>query len=199
MAKPKAGEIRSDLIKRLFAVAISVGFATALARLDWVKNGTWPSQQDYEQLSILLVGLVATVLSWDGYLASIAVKSLEKFWRFGIDIVLVFVYMLLLITSPHPYLWLPILVIIFVLYVVWDMLSILEYTNQYDTTLVGAGIVRVPKVYLRGLLSRAGTSRGPIATLCWGIYFIILAALNFQTAKYQVFVMCFLALLGLVA
>jgi hypothetical protein len=36
-------EARADLIRRLFAVAISVGFAATLARMSWVQNGTRPN------------------------------------------------------------------------------------------------------------------------------------------------------------
>src|SRR5207248_9539885 len=89
-------KIRADLIRRLFAVAISVGFATTVATMDCVRNGTPPTFAEWEQVSILITALIATVLSWDGYLLAIETRQLVGFWRYAIDIVLVFIYMLLL-------------------------------------------------------------------------------------------------------
>ena len=42
-------EARADLIRRLFAVAISVGFAATLARMTWVQNGTLPNPAELNQ------------------------------------------------------------------------------------------------------------------------------------------------------
>src|SRR5260370_12000465 len=104
-------KIRDDLIRRLFAVAISIGFAATLIKMGWVEKGSVPTLPEWEQLCILLTGLIATVLSWDGYLASIAAKPLIGFWRFAIDIMLVFIYMFFLISSAKPCFWLPLLAI----------------------------------------------------------------------------------------
>jgi hypothetical protein len=79
-------QIRDDFIRRLFAVAISVGFAATLIKMKWVENGSWPAYHEWEQLAILATGLVATVLSWDGYLASIEAKPLNGYGSFAIDI-----------------------------------------------------------------------------------------------------------------
>ena len=45
---------RADLIKRLFAVAISVGAATTLYRMSWVQDGRPPCISEYQQLLILV-------------------------------------------------------------------------------------------------------------------------------------------------
>jgi hypothetical protein len=87
-------KIRDDLIRRLFAVAISVGAATTLSRMGWVEHGRWPCLAEWQQLSILTAALMATVLSWDGYLYSINERPLRNFGRFAIDILLVFIYIL---------------------------------------------------------------------------------------------------------
>jgi hypothetical protein len=63
---------RADLIKRLFAVAISVGAATTLYNMGWVRDGRLPCIAEYQQLLILVAAMTATVLSWDGYLWAIA-------------------------------------------------------------------------------------------------------------------------------
>ncbi len=197
--------IRDDFIRRLFAVAISVGIATTLARMDWITNGTFPNPSEREQLVIMMTGLFATVLSWDGYLASIALKPIKGTLRFTIDIILVFIYMFFLISSKNTQWWLPILTIIFVLYVVWDWLTIREYIWSYDTSLDPSGeseSYRAPakdilRVYWRGFLSRPDTVRGPIITLSWTIYFGALILLNMWNTQYQVYVMTTFAILGL--
>ena len=61
-------EARADLIRRLFAVAISVGFAATLARMTWVQNGTLPNAAELNQTLILATALLAAVLGWDGHL-----------------------------------------------------------------------------------------------------------------------------------
>jgi hypothetical protein len=199
-------EIRADFIKRLFAVAISVGAATSFVQMDWVKDGVWPNISDWERLTILAVGMFATVLSWDGYLVSIDSKPLGDYWRFTIDIILVFIYMFLLISSRRSYLWLPTLAIIFILYVLWDMLTVREHMKSYDSVLspagdegtYRAGFVDVLRVYGRGFLDRPDTNRGPIITFSWAVFFLILAVLNYvSTARYQVFVTCAFATVGL--
>ena len=43
-------EIRSDFIGRLFAVGVSVGFATAITRMNWVKTGDFPNQMELDQI-----------------------------------------------------------------------------------------------------------------------------------------------------
>lgn len=55
-------EIREDFAKRLFAVAISVGFATTIARMEWIKLGEFPTAAEFDQILILITGLIATAL-----------------------------------------------------------------------------------------------------------------------------------------
>jgi hypothetical protein len=199
-------KIRDDFIRRLFAVAVSVGFAATLIKMKWVENGTFPAEQEWEQLAILATGLIATVLSWDGYLASIADKPLNGYGRFVIDILLVFIYMFFLISSQRANFWLPILAIIFGLYVIWDMFTVREHMRSYDLSLLPAGsddgyrarVSDVARVYIRGFLNKRSTNRGPIITLSWAVFFAVLAALNLMTARYQVFVTCSFAVAGLI-
>jgi hypothetical protein len=174
--------------------------------MKWVEDGVWPSEPEWEQIAILSAGLVATVLSWDGYLVSIGKKPLHGDFRFIIDIFLVFIYMFLLITSSKPDFWLPILALIFVLYTIWDALTVREHMGHYDRTLLPpeadhnyrATCSDVIRVYWGGLLSRTDTSRGPIITLAWMIHFVMLALLNgFARAKGQVFVICLLGIVSL--
>lgn len=185
-------EIRADLIKRLFAVAISVGFATTLASMGCVKNGTTPTYSEWEQLAALLTALLATVASWDGYLVSIQSKPLRGTARFWTDIVLVFIYMFLLISASHPTTWLPTLCVIFALYILWDIFSINEYSQMYwyeenpsDSTWNVAG------VYFNGLKGSRLVSHGPIITLYWFVYFCLLLVMSPTPPRnYSIFITC---------
>ena len=73
--RPRA-EARADLIRRLFAVAISVGFAATLARMTWVQNGTLPNPAELNQTLILGTALLAAILGWDGHLVAMSDKPL---------------------------------------------------------------------------------------------------------------------------
>jgi hypothetical protein len=190
-------EIRGDLIRRLFAVAISVGAATTLARMDWVEKGHWPTLAEWQQLAILSVAMTATVLSWDGYLMSIEDRPLKKFWRFAIDITLVFVYMFLLMTSHHKTWWIPIHAITYALYIIWDFLTVREYTAKYymqgatqKQTIFG--------VYWGGLRDVDKVSRGPVITLGWAAYFWGLFLINRHGLEDRVFITAIFAIAGLV-
>jgi hypothetical protein len=105
LGAPHDPEIRGDFIRRLSAIAISVGFGAALARMKWLTAGTIPSFGEWSQIEILVVAMTATVLSWDGYLMSIHDKPLLGTWRFLIDVTLVFTYMILMMTSQHANFW----------------------------------------------------------------------------------------------
>src|SRR4051794_33065163 len=105
--------IRDDFMRRIFAVAVSVGFATTLSKAEWIQQTRLPNVGELQQLAILLTALTATVASWDGYLVSIDKKPLERTGRYVIDLVLVFIYLLLLLTATNPHWWLAIIVGIF--------------------------------------------------------------------------------------
>jgi choline-glycine betaine transporter len=77
---------RLDLVKRLFAVAISIGVGNTLVNATWVRSGVLPAGHEIEQIFIVLFALSATVLSWDGYLASVRQKPLNDWWRFATDV-----------------------------------------------------------------------------------------------------------------
>jgi hypothetical protein len=200
MAQNQAA-IRGDLIRRLFAVAISVGAASTLANMDWVSIGRWPDLGEWQQLSILVVAMTATVLSWDGYLMSIEDRPLVGFWRFAIDIGLVFIYMFLLMTSSHLTWWLNIHAITYLMYLAWDVLSIREYLYKYyskDGPLALTAGQNIFGVYIGGFLGSQGVSRGPIITLCWAVFFCGLAYISRDGLSERIFLTSILALAGLV-
>jgi hypothetical protein len=167
---------RLDLVKRFFSVAISIGVGSAIVSADWIKNGYFPDREQTEQLCIVLFALGATVLSWDGYLSSVEKKPLNGWFRFAIDIFLVIIYTVLIITAKKTWFWLPILCLIFALYVVWDSVSVLEYPADFDCSYRSGDwrLITVLRVYALAAIDRPGINRGPLISLVWAIYFLVL-------------------------
>ena len=190
---------RADLIKRLFAIAISVGFATSLAGMDWVKNADWPKVDEVRQLVVLGVALALTVLSWDGYLLSIKNKPLGNSYRYAIDVLLVFVYMFLLLTAKSPNTWIVTITIVFLLYFVWDILTIKDFKNQYDLFAGRDGNKPLSTfaIYWYGFFDNSRVTKGPVITLFWFLYLATLSFLYLKLGPGRVISGCFFALLGL--
>jgi hypothetical protein len=190
---------RADLIKRLFAIAISVGFATSLAGMDWVRNAAWPKVDEIRQLCVLGIALAVTVLSWDGYLLSIKNKPLGNSYRFAIDVILVFVYMFLLLTAEHANTWILTVAFIFFLYFVWDILTIKDFKNQYDlrARTEGKKTLSTMAIYWYGITDNPRVTKGPVITICWFIYFALLSYLYMKFGPGRVISGCFFALCGL--
>ena len=200
-ARRTRAEARADLIRRLFAVAISVGFAATLARMTWVQNGALPGPAEFNQTLILGTALLAAVLGWESHLLAMAEKPLFGFSRFLVNLVLIFIYMFLLMASAHPECMLWTLAVVFVLYVVWDVLTMREQIASYDPALEGAPAAtagQIWNVYAGGFADSAQVSRGPAITLVWAGYFILLAAVVDGRAYAHIRTTCVFALIGLV-
>jgi hypothetical protein len=200
-AQRARAEARADLIRRLFAVAISVGFAATLARMTWVQNGTLPNPAELNQTLILGTALLAAILGWDGHLVAMSDKPLFGFWRFLINLALVFIYMFLLMASAHPECMLWTLAVIFALYVAWDILTMREQISSYDPALAGASRAtpaQIRSIYAGGFTGAAHVAPGPAITLAWSGYFVLLALIGNGRAYAHIRTTCALALIGLV-
>ena len=200
-AQRARAEARADLIRRLFAVAISVGFAATLARMTWVQNGTLPNPAELNQTLILGTALLAAILGWDGHLVAMSDKPLFGFWRFLINLALVFIYMFLLMASAHPECMLWTLAVIFILYVAWDVLTMREQIARYDPAVAGesrATAAQIRSVYAGGFTGAAHVAPGPAITLAWSGYFVLLAIIGNGRAYAHIRTTCALALIGLV-
>jgi hypothetical protein len=188
-------KFRKDLIQRLFAIAISIGMATALADMAWVEKRRAPNLQEYQQFAILAAAMMATVLSWDGYLLSITKRPLMGWPRFTIDILLVFIYMFLIMTSDHPNWWIRIHALTYILYSFWDFLSVREHvTKYYEKPSKKSSVL---DVYVAGFRDRPHVSKGPIITLIWAVYFIVLGWFAPDGLENRVFVTAILVIIGL--
>src|SRR6185312_6501001 len=191
-------KFRADFMQRLFAIAISIGIATTLVRMDWIIQGRWPDLPEWEELCILLTGIVLTVSSWDGYLLSIAAKPLRNWLRFAIDIFLVLTYLFFLLTAVHKNFFLTTVMVIFWVYVLWDIVSFLERRRSY---LVPSGAVAADlyRVYWKGARDAPKVKRGPIITLVWAGYFTVLWTQSIPMNHAQLFANCIFCVAGLVA
>jgi hypothetical protein len=180
---------------------MSVGFAATLTKMGWVTSGDWPDASEREQIVALITAMLAMVLSWDGYLLAIKDRPHVGIWRFAIDIVIVFTYMLLVIASQHMTIFLIVLTCIFSLYFVWDLLTVCEYPKKYllRSSNDGRGtFAEIGEVYLGGAIDRDGTKRGPIITLSWALYFLVLTIIAIAYARAHVYATCLFAAAGLI-
>src|SRR5262249_56385320 len=112
-----------------------------------------------------------------------------------------FIYMFLLMASVHPGCVLWTLAIIFFLHVVFDVLTIREDVASYDHALAGVNepsAGQIWDVYAGGFAGKAQIEPGPVITLAWTIYFVLLAIVANGRADAHVRTACFFALVGLV-
>lgn len=175
-------ENREDFMKRWFAIALSVGFATAISNMAWLRDGSafeFGRPIDWEQvkqLARLFAAVIATIMSWEGYLLSISTKPLGDERRFYIDVLLVFLYLFLLLTSKFPYFWLWIHAGAFVLYNLWDFLSIKEHPRAYINCPPALPTFAPTRreVYWGAIVGDDRIYHGPLITLLWPIYFVSL-------------------------
>jgi len=85
-------------------------------------------------------------------------------------------YTTFIITADVPWRWLPILCLIFSLYVIWDAVSVWEYpaSFEHDHRLGSSRLWAIFRVYGLAILNRPGIDRGPLISLAWATYFVIL-------------------------
>lgn len=179
-AEKDKAEIRADFMKRWFAIALSVGFATALSRMPWIEKGLIAKPElpiDYEQINQalrLMAATAATLLSWEGYLNSIRTKPLTDGIRFYIDVLLVTIYLVLLLTSASQHFWIWLHFSTFVIYIFWDFVSIGVHRHAY---IISGDVKDFSRrsIYKYTILGNAHVRHGPLVTLIWPIYLLTIA------------------------
>lgn len=138
----------------------------------WLLEWTAPKGQDLIALLTFIACALTVILSWYGYHAALKKyphkpNSLCGLFRFNIDVMLVLIYALLLIKFKNLFAVITLIVMIFVLYFLWDILLVCEYNKE------------------RPYVKRSGESsceafcrvyRGEIVTTVWLIGFLILWA-----------------------
>jgi hypothetical protein len=169
---------RADFIKRFFAVAVSVGFASKIVRFDFLSAGQFPSYDELHQLLLLIFAMGVIVGSWEFYFPTIANLPLIDWQRFAVDMIIVSLYMILLSSNQHVGVFFLCLTAIMLLYVVWDTLSMRAYPAHYNIDRFTPR--NVVKVYAVGIASPEGR-RGhgrlePFISLWW---FVVFAAISY--------------------
>ena len=142
----RQGSAGIGLLDILFTAALSLGMTPELfsnathltgpLSEAWVRKGVWPSPGEFLALCVFFLGLFTTIFSWFGYHRSINERPLKytspwSLGRFTIDVILIIMYGLMMIFFRHLDVVLLLLMIIFLLYAVWDGLRFWEYREDY--------------------------------------------------------------------
>lgn len=179
---------RSDFVRRLFAVAVSVGFAGHITTFRWIAEFSTPSPES----ALLFIAMTFVVASWDGYLRSLQSDPLTDFPRFVLDILIVFEYLFLMTLVENIHLFMRVICGIFITYVAWDYAKLLHYKQKYT--------VRSWLDGLRQMVSRMFTSdktlMGSSITLWWMFYFLILYWVSETTSLVGFSACCFALFYG---
>jgi len=162
---------RNDFIKRLFAVAVSVGFAAHIDYLKWIASFSLPDETKGEGSALLLISMITVVASWEGYLASLRNLPLRDISRFVLDIIIVFEYLVLMTLYTEPSRFLTWLCVIFFSYLVWDYCRVYIYRQRYGVT----NWFNAFFPFVLGLACGDKAYKGPSITFFWFLYFIMLA------------------------
>src|SRR5690348_8390411 len=128
-------ESRKDLIKRLFPVAISVGFAAPLIQTGWLMAGRAPTLQEGEQFVRLSLSMFFVLMSGDWFHKDVNNIPPKTLARFLADAAIVFAYMILLILAREERSWIGSIVSIFILYIAWDVIYAVDQGNARLSTL----------------------------------------------------------------
>lgn len=162
--------VKPDLLDFLFTLALMVGLAPELLGrgfggiLSWNWALQVPSAATAFDFSVFLLGLLTLTFSWYGFNASVHRRpvlygSASGMARFVLDAILIVLYGFVLLTFERFGVVFFVLVVVFLLYTVWDWLKVFEYRKQpwVDPTVApGGGDVDVsrPRWYLRELRDR---------------------------------------------
>ena len=151
-----------DFLDPLFAVAIGIGFDHGLLLEPWLISWSLPRGQNLFDLFVFILGLFFIAMSWFGYHKSVKNKPLKGNLRFVLDVALVLFYLLLLFKYKDFSATLLVLVIIYLLYILWDILKVIEHPEDYDKN------VRFFSRYARELI-----------TAQWFVLFALLFLINY--------------------
>lgn len=125
----EAAQAFDDFVRRLTAVAVSIGLGNALIRSKLLDHPDriWTGQ-GAQTVILLFIGIVTVVLSWQGFTSSAKFRKIRNRWvaisRLLVDFLIVFGYLILLSVFIHYESFLIISLLIFVLYCIWDFLTI---------------------------------------------------------------------------
>lgn len=119
----------------LFPEFLGIPGLTGILSQEWVRTGQAPSPDVRFSLCVLFLALATIAFSWFGYHRSLTSRpfrydsSLSMF-RFLIDLVLLISYALLLLQFKNLQAFLFFLVLNYGLYLVWDIIKIIEFKES---------------------------------------------------------------------
>lgn len=172
---------RTDFVVRMFPVAISVGFATRITAMGWLLEGKCPSYAEWQEMPRLLAALIIVMIGWDWYHRDKTRKPSETLGRFIIDVLVVMVDLMFLFASTTRGLlvWSLLLVVIFGLYVIWDVVSLIENPGPFLGNPAAqpaphwiSRMCDALRVYWLGFDKPTGENRGPTINVQWLLYFL---------------------------
>ena len=195
-------EHRIDFIRRLFVVAITVGFASRIVDMQWFSIHRWPTRSEWHAIVLLIVGLVAVIESWEGYFSVIAERPQKTITRFVIDIMVAFAFLFLLLSSTYLPFFVSILAIIFMLYVFWNASLFLEYGEEYvassGTSVPGRNrALSLLKQYVRGMYDPLSSTYSIGITSYWALYFLLICLTTLLVKKEMTFAVALFTVYGL--
>jgi SAM domain (Sterile alpha motif) len=165
----RRGDARLDFVRRFVSVAVSVGFAAVLVRMTWLTDGSWPSLTEWEQLFRLVTAFFVILLGWEWHHKDLGIHKETNILRFIVDVAVVAVSLIFLISSVrNERVWLLSLVVIFSLYVVWDIVT---FWPRFIAFCVWR---TTPWEKLKHLWSRRDKILGPLTNLMWFVFFLVI-------------------------
>ncbi|MDT5269321.1 MAG: hypothetical protein QOH49_1507 [Acidobacteriota bacterium] len=142
--KPKTAGL--GFLDFLFTVAIGAALTpeklgvskqlTGVLAERWVQQGDLPRGGETFDLAVFALGFLTFAFSWFGYHRSVETRPLKydsvwSMFRFVLDILLIILYALAMVQYKNLRAVLFILVIIFFLYIVWDVLKVLDSNRRF--------------------------------------------------------------------
>jgi len=132
------------LIDVVFGVVVGVSFMGVPA--------TWSSPLSFRSIS-LIIAYAMVVLSWVGYHRAIGPKPHKAWFRFAIDLALLFVYFILVNFPQFPNTVLSAYLAMFSLYVLWEYIKAVEYKEPLKATKIRIAFPAAVGLILLGLLA----------------------------------------------
>ncbi len=137
----------------LFAIVMGIS-ATNVLQQEWFKQEpgfVWKSSFALE-MAVLLLGHATLILSWVGYHQSVGtdpqnIRTAPQWASFIIDILLLACYLLILVKFNNFWLVLLTLVLVFVLYVAWDLFRQRQRASANKETPQEMGVSRFWAIY----------------------------------------------------
>lgn len=137
--RDRTDQVKPDLLDFLFTLALTIGIAPELVGREGLISKSWtlgiPDLAFLTNLGAFLLAVSTLLFSWYGFNASInnnpvLYGSVAGMLRFFLDAFLVVLYGFLLIVYEQLEIVVALLVVIFLLYTIWDFLKLAEYRKE---------------------------------------------------------------------